>query len=95
MSLRGLNRRGTAEKPDSWARGRLSSIPKPPTDAWWTRFAQPGQRADFIAAAKARDVERTRLADVKEGKKNQAMRHVIDPKAFPPSTRERRSASGA
>lgn len=35
--------------------------PKPPTDSWWTKAAQPQDRDAFIEAAKSRHGERTNV----------------------------------
>lgn len=61
------------------------------TASWWADHAQPEQRDSFMDAAKVRHVERVRLDDLREGKKNQAMRHVVYPSNAPTrAQRERR-----
>ncbi len=42
--------------------------------SWWTNYAGADQREHFIEAAKVRDAERTHAENLREGKKNHAMR---------------------
>lgn len=66
--------------------------PAPLKVSWWIQHAQPEQRSGFIDAAKLRDVERTKLADTVQGKKNQLIRHIIDPRAYQPKVRKGKRA---
>ncbi len=51
----------------------------PVTTSWWTHFAKPEDRSNFMIEAAARSVERQRAEDVKQGQKNQLIRHIIAP----------------
>ncbi len=67
----------------------IAIMPKPaaPKTSWWAAHCQPGQFESFSEAAQTRHAERTRLDDLREGKKNQAMKHVISPREFQPKVR--------
>lgn len=40
------------------------------TESWWTKHAQPEDRDNFMAEARARSIERRRQEDIREGKKS-------------------------
>ena len=70
-------------------RERQPAPKKTPLTSWWANHAQPNQRAHFIEAAQVRNLERTKAEDIRQGHANQMMKHIIAPKAYPPSNRHR------